>query len=433
MRCFGYFMLFSFMLLSHGIIAATPGWVQKEFILMPWSAPPSSDKNLNALASEGYNLIMLNCYKKDFAPAAALDKLQKYGLKALIVHPLLLDSTVLKEPAKTAALIKLINQVKTHPAFVGYFLSDEPRAGAFPALQQLSDFIRAHDRTHLVYINLLPIYATKDQLEVFMNSPQPKIIPNDFTSVRPVLERILNYQEHLRLYVKTIRPELLSYDHYHFWADGLDQQFYFLNLDLIRTSALNAGIPFLNIVQASQYEQYWRPLTASELRWLAYTTMAYGGRGICWFHYWGSQKWPGLYCDDRKTPQADYVAAINHDVAILGPELMQLTSTGVYHSVSLPLGTQGMENSPVVAAPVHLGDYIVGMFKDRKGNDAFMVVNRDYKKETVAKVTINLGPGKLLEFSLAEKKWREVKSIQKGAELRLALPPGSGKLFKVEK
>ena len=50
---------------------------------------------------------------------------------------------------------------------------------------------------------------------------------------------VVAYREHLRQFVETVKPDLISYDHYHFFKDT-DTPQYFLNLGLIRQAAMEA-------------------------------------------------------------------------------------------------------------------------------------------------------------------------------------------------
>jgi 2-isopropylmalate synthase len=49
-----------------------------------------------------------------------------------------------------------------------------------------------------------------------------------------------------------------------------------------------------NIIEASIIEPSWRLVNKNELRFLVYTTLAYGGRGISYFLYWGPKSYGGL-------------------------------------------------------------------------------------------------------------------------------------------
>ena len=125
---------------------------------------------------------------------------------------------------------------------------------------------------------------------------------------------------------------------------------YFLNLALIREAAQEARKPFLNIIQASTVEKSWRLPNARELRFLAFTTMAYGGRGISYFLYWGPKEQGGLYQDGKPSPLAPEAARLNAEIARFGPVLLTLESTGVYHTAPLPYGTTAVP----AASPVQV-------------------------------------------------------------------------------
>src|SRR5207253_325496 len=124
----------------------------------------------------------------------------------------------------------LIERVRQHPALYDYFIIDEPGAAQFLALGKLVAHLRERDPAHLAYINLFPTYASNEQLGT----------KGDVVAA---------YQEHLRLFIEQVKPALISYDHYQFAVAG-DTPQYFLNLGLIRRASLDAGLPFLNIVQS---------------------------------------------------------------------------------------------------------------------------------------------------------------------------------------
>ena len=67
-------------------------------------------------------------------------------------------------------------------------------------------------------------------------------------------DTVTAYREHLRQFMATVKPSLISYDNYQFFVRGDGDQ-YFLNLALIREEALKADVPLLNIIQACS----WNP------------------------------------------------------------------------------------------------------------------------------------------------------------------------------
>lgn len=168
----------------------------------------------------------------------------------------LLNPATLTNPAKRAQLDALIKRVKDHPALEAYFITDEPGAGAFPGLGQLVAFLRQRDPAHFAYINLFPTYATEAQLGVSASAAARARVgfPQNLAGVDTSNKTVLAYREHLKKFVEIVKPELISYDHYHFFKASDGNQ-YFLNLALIRQAAQEANKPFLNIIQASTVEK----------------------------------------------------------------------------------------------------------------------------------------------------------------------------------
>ena len=96
------------------------------------------------------------------------------------------------------------------------------------------------------------------------------------------------YQAYVRQYLETVRPKLLSFDHYALVGQG-ERPSYFENLEVIRREALRAEVPFASIVLATPHDPYRDP-TEADLRWQVYTSLAYGARGILYFTYWTPQE-----------------------------------------------------------------------------------------------------------------------------------------------
>lgn len=399
------------------------GWTQKQFIVTFWCPPPATDEALAAVAAEGYNLT--------WTPVEGLDVAAKHKLRAMLTSDLLTPAT-LDDPDKRARLDALINKVKTHPAMEAYFITDEPGAGAFPALGRLVAFLRERDPAHLAYINLFPTYATEAQLGVSADAAErAKVgIPLNFAGVGAGDRTVLAYREHLRKFIETVKPDLISYDHYHFLKDGKDGAQYFLNLALIREAALQAGKPFLNIIQADTIEKAWRLPNPQETRFLVFTTMAYGGRGISYFTYWGPEAYGGLYRDGKASPMVKEVAAINAEIARIGPALMELDSMGVYHTAPLPYGTQAVPaDSPVqVTGP---GEFVIGLFGNKGKTTALMVVNRSYGREAEAVLKVTLAGDRLQELDRRTGNWIDGAAPGADRQVKVKLMPGDGRLFRV--
>lgn len=410
------FVLLALTAASLLISSTAHAWQQDDFIITCWCPPTATEQNMAVFAKDGYNL--------GSARPEELDNVAKHNLKALLLSDLF-DSKTLDDPVKTQELDALIKRVKDHPALAGYHLTDEPGAGAFPSWGRMVAFIRERDPKHLAYINLFPTYATPEQLGVSADEIQRAKVgqPDNFAGAGTSADTIAAYREHLRGYLEIVKPELISYDHYHF-LQGSDGEQYFLNLALIREAAQKSKLPFLNIIQACTIVPSWRLVNKDELRFLVYTTLAYGGRGISYFLHSGPKEYGGLYQEGVRMPLADDVAALNRELKVIGKELMKHESCGVYHTDPLPIGGEAVPKDSTIQ--VSGGEFVLGLFD----NKSFMVVNRDYRKARVAKITLPPSTAAVREFVRSKGKWvgyasRDAKS------LTVRLKPGDGRLFRM--
>ncbi len=147
--------------------------------------------------------------------------------------------------------------VFAHPALYCYYITDEPSAAAFPALGRLVDHLRRRVR------------------RTWPTSICSRPMPTTISLARPAIRLLLI--ENTCGSTWRSRPGLVSYDHYQFANDG-DLDGYFLNLAMIREVALAANVPFLNIVQACSWTPVRRVPQPDEMRYLVYTTLAYGAQ-----------------------------------------------------------------------------------------------------------------------------------------------------------
>jgi hypothetical protein len=240
-------------------------------IVTYWAGPPLTDAVARQMAEGGWNLAW--CTEKE------LDIARRHRLRVLLTDELLVPAT-LENPAQRARLDALIARFRHHPALYSYFLTDEPSTAAFAGLGKLVAYLNQRDPAHLAYINLFPTYASNAQLGT----------KGDTT---------IAYREHLRQFVEVVKPALLSYDHYQLANNG-DTGQYFLNLALVRQAALQSEVPFLHIVQACSWTPARRIPTGDEMRYLVYTTLAYGAQGISYYVYCCAGHQGGIALPDGK-------------------------------------------------------------------------------------------------------------------------------------
>ncbi|HPO41839.1 MAG TPA: hypothetical protein PLA34_01875 [Verrucomicrobiota bacterium] len=354
-----------------------------------------------------------------------LDLYHRHGLRVMLE----IATPDVEDPAQAQALAALIARVRSHPALYAYYLVDEPGAGAFPKLGRLAAWLRQRDPAHLAYINLLPTYASDGQLQVSDDAAERARVgcPQDFAGLQADDFTALRYREHLRQFVRIVQPDLLSYDHYHFLKSSDGPQ-YFLNLALIRAAALETGKPFLNIIQTCDSPaEGWRAPGEDEVRWLTYTSLAYGAQGIAHFRYD-----TGLWRDpnEQTIPLPLYwaVAQLNRQFLAIATELQPLKSLGAYHCGTIPLGGQALPPESAFATEPATAETLLGYFgKSARRPTHVVVVNLNYKN--AAPLTLN-SPGPLEVFHPPTRAWLRPEG---GRRIKLNLPAGGGALVRLRK
>lgn len=383
-------------------------------IVTYWAGPSMTDATAIQMKEGGWNLVW--CTEKE------LDTAKRHGLRAQLQDPLISPAN-LDDPAQRPKLDALIDRVRTHPALYSYFITDEPCATNFASLGKLVRYLGERDPAHLAYINLFPTYANNEQLGT----------KGDVVTA---------YNEHLRQFVDIVKPGLISYDHYQFSTNG-DNPDYFLNLGLVRNAAQSAGLPFLNIVQACTWTPSMRVPNGNEMRYLVYTTLAYGAQGISYYVY----SWPGhtgMIADSNGTPTVLYHALkpLNREFVAIATQLKPYHSMGIYHAGMLPPGAAPLPKDAAfkLDPPISALDFkaqqpakgiMLGYFgKTDKSTSSLspshvVVVNLDYTSDAVVGLT---GPGWLQSFDATKDQWSQ--TVQPCVGLRL--PPGGGKLLRVK-
>ena len=382
---------------------AAVSWQVGTPIVTYWCGPSLTDAVARQMAEGGFNLVWCGSEKE-------LDVAHRHGLRGQLTDGLLTPAS-LDDPQRREQLDALIARVGKHPALYAYHLIDEPSASQFPALGNLVAYLRQRDPLHLAYINLFPTYATNEQLAT----------KGDVATA---------YWEYLRGYTEQVKPSLVSYDHYQFRLKG-DSDQYFLNLAMIRHAAQDAGVPFLNIVQACTWApDVMRVPNANELRYLVYSTLAYGAQGISYYVYACANHHGSLVSlDGTPGPLYHALRAYNPEFITIARELQPLRSLGVYHT-SMHEG--GCEPLPADAAfhvnpspsPASPRGFLLGFFGTAQRPTHVVVVNLDYAAEVSASLD---GPGELELFDAATAQWSPVKK----SAVQLAVPPGGGKLVRM--
>jgi hypothetical protein len=249
----------------------------------------------------------------------------------------------------------------------GYSLADEPAIGAFPALAARVASLREQRPGRLGYINLFPNYAGPTQMGA------------------------TDYEEYLREFIKTVKPEVLSMDHYPLMRPGDDSRGEYLkNLESMRRHSVAAGIPFWNFFHSMPFADRMDP-TEAQIRWMIHASIAHGSKGILYFCYWtpgqgngGTGEFPKggaiITAEGHKTRHYDEARRINAGLERWGPVLMRLTGQGVVRYTTgnpdAPLARTGIRSLTRVGSDPE-ATFLVGALTHSDGRRAVLLVNHN--------------------------------------------------------
>jgi len=390
---------------------------QKVYPISFWCQPTNTYENWKTVAECGFTVVPVSAASIEEG-RQVLDWLLEFGIQGMILDPRVNHAMTEKRGWKEIVQ-EVVDGYNDHPALWGYFITDEPGLERFEALGKIVKAFQKADTEHVAYINLFPNYASPDQLGT------------------------ISYERHVAAYLDTVKPELLSYDHYALMEDG-DRPQYLPNLEIIRRQALRTGIPFMNIFLSTPHFNYRDP-SAADLRWEVYTSLAYGAKAIAYFTYVTpdveNYRNGPISIYGLKTPKWDMVRQLNLEVAKLGPWLMGLTSTGVYHTGCAPEGCEPLCGCGIVADADGSGkDLLIGEFSDPDGNPWVMVMNKS--REHAAWVTLKLRTPlrKLHEVARSSGELRAIardqgvdayKSYEDGLMVQFWLAPADARLIRV--
>ena len=327
-----------------------------EFAILAWGWTTGDRQALDDMKACGINLAGM-------VKAADLDQVQAAGMMALVwdADAHVGDAEANLPKAEVERRVKAaVDRVAGHPAVLGYYLRDEPSARVFPGIGVWADAYRRFAPDKIAYVNLFPNYATSAQLGTD------------------------TYEQHLEEFVRHVRPRVISYDHYALMDDGSLRDGYFQNLEAVRRVADKHRLPFWNIVLSNAHFHYAEP-TAGGLRFQAYTTLAYGARGISYFTYTapavGNYRLAPVDQFGNKTATWDMLRNVNLQIHALGPTYIQLKSLGVVHHPNVPEGCRGISAAQHVAE-LSGGDLLAGEFDGPNGEPYALVVNKSLHRST---------------------------------------------------
>jgi hypothetical protein len=390
--------------------ASGPSPLARPFPILGWCAPNSSFTSLARYAeyrgAEFTDTFMPCDYPTDKGQILAiLDAAASAGMTVLVRDDTRMPSSISNDPQSTSKLDALIADYASHPGFGGFRVRDEPEVGDLPGYAEVVAYLRAHDPSHLHFINLFGLNHYSDAA---------------------------SYEAYVDTFLRLVHPQVVSFDNYTLETTG-DLPGFDPALEIVRRLSLKYGVPFWQIVLDVPHLSYRLP-TAAEKRWEAMQTLAYGGAGLAWFIYWERTDQPGANFGTAlvdttgvRTFQYEEVRAINADVKTIAGHLQGAVSEIACTSGTAVAGTTPCPSDAIVRFDTC--DLTVGVFRDA-ATRLVLVANRDHGHACSTHAT--WAAAAVEELDRASDTWGELDvASDAGAGAPITIPAGDALLFRV--
>jgi len=327
----------------------------------------------------------------------------RYGLRYFVRDPRVRGSE--------ADIAAMVTAYKGHPGLGGYFIVDEPGKDDLDWPANAYKTLLKYDAAGIPSVNLFPNFVYPDYEKAYVEAWVHKV-----------------GKENLKL---------LSFDHYPLLASGVFGPAYFKNLDVIRRVGLRYGIATSMYPQSMGIVNAYRRPDSSELRYSAYTALAYGIKNLVWFTYntpvgQPVERFTSAIIDSlgNKTDLYEPFKKLNAELKRLGRTIGSLDALEVYHSDTLD-GTAGLTiPDDFFWKPADKSQrMILTHYKDpRTGQSFVMVVNKSLKNRETFSFRINNGVKKIQYVSARDGKPHPTR-YKPGTVFTDILLPGAGKLY----
>ncbi len=199
-----------------------------------------------------------------------------------------------------------------HPAVWGIDVGDEPSALDFPYYGRVVDTVNSLFPHQFAYLNLYPNYASVSQNNASQTVNQLG------TST---------YAEHIQRYVENVPTDYICYDFYMYSASVAGA---YENLRIVSDACLRTGRSMWIVLQVnSNRPKEW--ISENQLRFQAYSAMAFGAENIIWACYTAGW-WHNQVLDENgeKTEQYAKLQRINAELRVIGDAYMRYRRTATH-------------------------------------------------------------------------------------------------------
>ncbi|MBR6740028.1 MAG: hypothetical protein IKM04_03060 [Clostridia bacterium] len=199
-----------------------------------------------------------------------------------------------------------------HPAIWAIDVGDEPSALDFPHYGKVMATVDRLFDNQFAYLNLYPNYAS-----VAQNTADQTVSQLGTAT----------YEEHIAKYCECVESDYICYD---FYLYSIDVTRACENLRIVADACLKSGRSMWIVLQVNHNRpEVW--ISADNMRFQAYTAMAFGAENITWACYTAGW-WHNQILDDKgeKTEQYDKMKTVNHEIKTIAKEYMKYRRTATH-------------------------------------------------------------------------------------------------------
>lgn len=381
--------------------------------------PNFADKqHIREIAEAGFDYVMVEAGFHPMVLKKIGEWCKEYGLQWYFT-----DDKLYGHNAPFDKSGETVKTYKDYGGFAGNLIRDEPGASQFDALGKGVATYTKQVPGKQAIINLLPMYATNAALEAS------------------------SYQDYINAYVKKVPTNYISVDIYPCtrMSDGTKTTWegYAENLDIVATAARKSGREFWGFLQALTWSSGHREPDETDIRWQAYSHLAFGAVNLIYFTYRtpddnGGEKFtPALIDRSGKKTDTWYAAQkVNKEINALSDVYMQYKSVGAYsHGYHSAVPYLRFDNQYTGAKAIQSiqcdSPLLVGCFEKKSGKGSgYMVVNMsDLQDKETASMKLSIPGAKTVTAHMGGK---SVKLTASGGTYALRLGCGEGAFITVE-
>lgn len=270
-----------------------------------------TEAHIKDLADCGVDFVI--CMDND---REALDLFSQYGVGAILsgIVPgwwggMGDNAGTLKDKHPLSVYEEKAAKFRDHPAVWGIDIGDEPSCWDFPYYGEVLSKVEELFPNQFAFINLHPYYA-----------PGPR------EGEYPVKGALgtASYEDYIDRYCKNIPADYLSYDFYYLQPAAGPRKAY-ANLRIVADACRDTGRDMWVTVQVNSLDpKAW--VTLNQLRFQAFSALAYGARSITWACYTAGW-WDNQVVDKEgnKTQQYEKLKEVNAELHTIGKQYMKYT------------------------------------------------------------------------------------------------------------